>query len=144
MTPSIVPLVSIDLDRRRSIRLDMAAILRSERELCALWGKKQNILTILFDSDSLTINDIVVILWQGLLHEDPALTLEQVQNMVNMTNLAQVTESIFDAWSRATAPVEGSAPQESANGPLALGSTGVPSGVTPASTSPLTTPPSGA
>jgi hypothetical protein len=130
--PAPVPL---QLDRLRHLRLTNRAILRAERELSTLWGKRCSLFEIL--SESLGVNDLSVILWQGLLHEDPRLTLEYVQeHLMDMRRLSAIMIAVLDAWNAATAPAAPpDVPQngEAPVGPFATTSPGSPSGALPGS-----------
>jgi len=128
---SIVPPVPIDLDRRRHLKLGKRAVFRAEKALGEFWGKRLNILTVLFSTEGLTLNDIAILLWQGLLHEDPTLTLERVQDMMTLQNVSVIVDAIFQAWNDATRPVDGAAEVNGVRDPLAIPSPGEPSGQTP-------------
>lgn len=84
------PVVKIDLDKTRTLKMDFAAIAYAEAET----GKN-----FLVSMTWMTLNarDKTTLLWACLLHEDPSLTLEQVRGMVNFTNHAYVTEKIIEA-----------------------------------------------
>jgi hypothetical protein len=129
----LVPPVPIDLDRRRHLRLGKRAVFRAEKALCEFWGKRQNILTMLFDPAGLTLNDIAILLWQGLLHEDPTLTLEQAQDMVTMANVSTIVTALYQSWNDATQDAGESTEGLNGTDPLAMPSPGVSSGVTPVS-----------
>lgn len=128
---SLVPPVPIDLDRRRHVKLGKRAIFRAEKALCQFWEKRLNILTVLFSADGLTMNDVAILLWQGLLHEDPSLTLEQVQSFITLENLTRIVEAIYQAWNDASKPVDGVAEVHDDDRPLATVSPGIGSGLTP-------------
>jgi hypothetical protein len=128
--PSVVPLIPITLDRPRHLRLDNRAIFQAERELSRLWEKRCSLFNVL--ATDLGLNDLSVILWQALLHEDARLTLAIVQNeLMDMAKLPEIIDAVLQAWNAATAPA---VPDASVNGeaslmdPLPDGSTGSPSG----------------
>lgn len=126
---SIVAPIPIDLDKRRHLRFDNRALLRAEHALCELWNRKINLLQLLFAGDTITLNDIAILLWQALRHEDPTLTLEETQDLMALDKIGAITEAVFAAWNRHTAAAPGSArAQEGTDGPLA--STGEVSGAT--------------
>lgn len=128
--PSIVEPIPLDLDRRRHVRLDNRAMFLAERTLCRVWDRKVNLLSVLADPQGLTLNDLAALLWAGLQHEDPTLTLEQVQDLMDLDKVGAITQAVFAAWNTATAPVPGSQrPPDEADGPFAPApSTGAPSG----------------
>ena len=130
---SIVPLIPIVLDRERHLRMTNRALLQAERALCDFWGTKRNILAVLMDGSTLTLNDIAIVLHQGLLHEDPSLTLEQVQDLMTVDKVAACLDAITRAWNVATEPAEPSPPTGGATSedPLSLASSGHASGAMP-------------
>jgi hypothetical protein len=104
--PSIVPLIPIDLDRRRHLRLDNRALFQSEMELSRLWNRRINVLSVIMDGANLTLNDLAVLLWQGLIYEDPTLTLAQVQDLMDFGKIPAIVDAIIQAWNAATEPAE--------------------------------------
>ena len=129
--PSVVPLIPITLDRPRHVRLGNPAIFQAELELSKLWGKRCSLFNVL--ANDLGLNDLSIILWQGLLHEDPRLTLAYVQeHVMDMAKLTDIIEAVLQAWNAATAPA---VPGVALNGevvdtdPLPDGSTGKVSGL---------------
>jgi hypothetical protein len=130
--PSIIPLIPIDLDHRRHLRLNNAAIFQAEIELSKLWGRKISLFQTLGNSETLGFNDLSVVLWQALVHEDPRLTLAQTQDVMDLGKLPQIIDAILQAWNAATAPA---VPETAPNGegptdPFPAGLSGMPSGAT--------------
>lgn len=77
-----------------------------------------------------------VLLFVGLLHAMPSLTLEQAQDMITFENAASIEQAVFDAFSDALRLPGASEPQEaSGHGPLPEKSIGSGSGPLPESTS---------
>lgn len=124
--PSLVPFVPITLDRLRHIRLDNQALLLAEREISKLWDKRVNILQVFLDTPTLGLNDVCIVLWAGLRHEDPQLTLLQVQDLVGLAEYVPVLQALYEAWNSATASAVPSS--EAAPVPLAQASPGNGSG----------------
>jgi hypothetical protein len=129
--PSVVPLIPITLDRPRHLRLSNAAIFQAEIELSKLWGKRCSLFNVL--ASDLGLNDLSVILWQALLHEDARLTLAIVQNeLMDMAKLSEIIDAVLQAWNGATTPA---LPVTATNGevietdPLPHGSPGTTSGL---------------
>jgi hypothetical protein len=135
MEQRIVPLVPIDLDRRRYLRLDISALCQAERDLSDFWGKKTSVYAVLLDMP-MGINDLSIIVMHGLRHDDPTLSLPEVKGMLNHTTIATVIQAVTDAWTKATPSAEPSEEGESlpTDPPPAL-STGVNSGLTAGSIS---------
>jgi hypothetical protein len=136
--PRITPLIPIDLDKRRYLRLDNKAKFRAEWELCQLWGERLNLFSVM-SQDLMTLNDLSVLLWQGLLHEDPRLTLADVQAMMDLDSpdgLLTTIKAITEAWNASSPtprPVAEEVEREA--DPLTTPSPGPPSGASPASIS---------
>ena len=105
-------------------------MLLAERELSRLWDRKISLFSVLASADGLGLNDLSVLLFAALLHEDPSLTLLKTQDMMDMQRLPEMIQAILEAWNRATMPAQ---PQtEAPSDPLASTSTGPDSGVLPA------------
>jgi len=126
--PRLTPPIVLTLDRERTLWLDLRAIFQAERDLCRLWGAPKNILTVLANSDGLTLNDLAVLLHRGLLEDDPGLTLEETQDLMTFDKLPAITTAIFAAWNAATMPAVPDTEEDRQNGPLQF--PGVPSGAT--------------
>lgn len=139
--PSVVPLIEITLDRLRHLRLDRRAVFVAEQELTRLWGVPSTFYAAMLDLmntvsagqiGGLNLNTMAILIWQGLLHESPDLTLEQVQDILPYQDIVKMFElagALLNAWNVATTPPPNT-PQE-ANGttdPLPP-STGLASGV---------------
>jgi len=127
----LTPGIALTLDRLRYVRLDKRAIFQAERDLCALWSKQVNILSLFADAGTLTLNDLAVLLRRGLLADDPTLTLEQVQDLMDFDKLGAIFEALFAAWNAATMPATDE-PQEASDeaGPLSFrGANSMPSPV---------------
>jgi hypothetical protein len=117
---STVPLIPIMLDKPRHLRLDNRALFRCERELSTLWNCKTSLLTVFIDLANLSLNDLAIMLWVGLLHEDPTLTLEQTQDLMELSKLPDILGAILKAWNAATLPAEIQTVGKGEDGPLAL------------------------
>ena len=78
--------VEVELDKKRRLRFTMGSLRRAQRRLDELRGEKQSIFKILSpqNKDQLGPDEIVVLIHQGLLTDDPALTEEQVENMIDV------------------------------------------------------------
>jgi hypothetical protein len=139
----LVPPVPIQLDRPRLLRFDRAAVKRCERELEATWGRDMTFYSALQDLallltegnlGRLRFSVIAILLHGGLVQEDPALTLAQVEEALpynDPAGLLPYVNSIMEAWFVASPRPEASAGAANevpaAADPLD-GSTGVPSG----------------
>lgn len=65
----------IQLDKMRNFRYGMKAISLIEKKLGKPIGK--------VDMENLTMEDAAVMIWAGLVHEDPELTPEKVMDLVD-------------------------------------------------------------
>jgi len=83
--------VSIELDKKRNLRYTMNALAEIEDALGVPLAELQNV--------AMTIKNVRVILWAGLIHEDADLTVEDVGNMVDLTNFQEVQEKVAEAFS---------------------------------------------
>jgi hypothetical protein len=73
-----------------------------------------------------------VLLFVGLLHAMPTLTLEQAQDMITFDNAAEIEKAVFDAFSDALRVAAKAGDREAAaDGPLPETSTGSGSGPSP-------------
>jgi hypothetical protein len=125
--PSLVDPVPLTLDRPRHLYLGNEALFTAERELSRLWGEHISLFTVL--SGTMGINDLSVLLHQALLHEDPTLTLSQVQALMDFSKMSEIIFAVLAAWNLATAPAEPAAAQGDSDSPLASTSPGAPSGL---------------
>jgi hypothetical protein len=114
--PRIVPLTPIDLDKPRQLLFDREAVFTIGDLLTQLTGTEMTFLSGLFELDearqdvktilSYSLRKLSIYLWQGLRHEDPALTLEQVQDAMPYTDavgLMALMQKVITAWN-ATSP----------------------------------------
>lgn len=83
-------LVSIELDKKRNLRYTMNALGEIEDHLGVPLSEMSKV--------KMSIKNIQVMLWAGLLHEDEELTLKQVGDMVDMGNFEEVQEKIAEAF----------------------------------------------
>ena len=115
--PSIVALVPVALDKPRQLLFTRAAVKAIELRLTQVWGRDytffeavRRLSEMLLDNDlsKLSFVNISVLLWQGCLHEDPALTLTQVEEALpyaDPTGLIPYVGLILQAWSNASPQV---------------------------------------
>lgn len=121
--PRIVPPVPIELDRVRHLRMDLRAMKLIEDKLgLVMWD---------FSAwDLKSSREAAVIFWACLLHEDPELTLEQVEVMPGMelANFPYLAYTLSLLWGF-TMPEsdEGDAPESTGPKELSSGSNSGPS-----------------
>jgi len=97
------PLVQITLDKERNLLLNLNTMVKFEE----ITGK--NLLQSASFTD-LSITDLRVLVWACLLHEDKELTLDQVGEMVDVDNLAEVSNKLAIAWGVASPEVDKESP----------------------------------
>jgi hypothetical protein len=125
---SIVEPVMLTLDRPRRLRLEIWDVLDAEREMCRVWNKAINILTIF--ADTLTLTDLTILLWASLKHEQPGLTLHEVQGLVHLGNLGDIMTAVMEAWNRGMQAAQPS-PNGESGSPFPSAFPGIDSGATP-------------
>lgn len=97
---SHTPKAVFQLDKKRTLILDLEALERFEEAT----GKS------LFYDDILTnisVATLKMLLWAGLVHEDPELTPEQVSKFVHMGNFRQVIKGVTEVWGDSMPEIEG-------------------------------------
>lgn len=123
----VAQVISLMLDKERHLKFTYPAMALAERELSRVWGRKINLLTVL--ADGIGLNDLHVLLWAALLHEDPSMTLLRTQDVMDPARLAEMMQAVTEAWMAAWR-FDLQAPQES-SAPLAEASTGDGFGAVP-------------
>lgn len=87
-------IVDIELDKPRKLRFTLNALAEIEDKLGVPLSKLGDV--------ELGVKTAQVMLWAGLLHEDESLTLKQVGDMVDLSNLEYVQKKIAEAFALAT------------------------------------------
>ena len=127
---SVVPLIPIDLDKRRYLRLDTTALCSAERDLSELWGKKTSVYAALLEVP-IGLNDLSIIMLHGLRHADPTLSLPEVRGIMNYSTVPVMFQAVTDAWTKTSAAAEPRAEGAVTSlDPPPTTSTGVSSGLT--------------
>jgi DNA mismatch repair protein MutH len=85
--------VKIELDKVRHLRYTMNALAEIEDQLGVPLSEMKDV--------KMTIKNVRVILWAGLIHEDAELTQEEVGNMVDLGNFEEVQQKIAEAFAMA-------------------------------------------
>jgi len=106
------PVITIKLDKERHLKFGLKALKSIEK------ASGQSALSGEFWSVP-TATNFSILLWAGLLHEDPELTIEQVDELVdNYSSLDVLYTSIAQAWGAAMPEPD----NEGENGsPLSIG-----------------------
>lgn len=83
--------VIYQLDKARNLRFNMKAL--------ALIEKKLNTKVSKLNEENIGINEIAVILWAGLQHEDPQLTVDKVMDLVDeYSSIEEASEKIGEGF----------------------------------------------
>lgn len=124
--PSDIPLPEVELDRPRRLlfTLEALSLIKRQTGKSPLSGEA-------FRAMAEDVDVLGAVLWAGLRHEDPALTLEQVMASVPVRRLPEVLAAIGLALRGQLQDAGG----EPARPPLGDSSTSSSSGPSPATTS---------
>lgn len=80
-------------------QLDKARNLRFTTKALALIEKKLNIKLTKLDQETIGINEMMVILWAGLQHEDTTLTIEKVMDLIDeYSSIEEASEKIAEGF----------------------------------------------
>ena len=88
-----VKMIPIQLDKPRQLLLDMRAIYKVELALAALYEEKRVSLPKILRQGDLSMTELLHLMWAGLLHEEPTLTLDRVAQLI-----ATVPTKQIDLW----------------------------------------------
>jgi hypothetical protein len=86
-------IVAVTLDKKRNLRYTMNALAEIEDQLGVPLSEMGNL--------KMTIKNVRIILWSGLIHEDKELTPEDVGNMVDLGNFEEVQQKVAEAFAMA-------------------------------------------
>jgi hypothetical protein len=98
--------VVVELDRTRYLRYSLGTLRKIREELGADALEK-----------GVADEKLAKVLWYGLVEEDPSITTEQIEQMVDMENLQSVLDAVMKAMgyrAKATANVDPPAPSPAA------------------------------
>lgn len=93
-------LVTMNLDKERHLKFDLNAFAMLEEKYGSIDEALRKI-------ENGSITALRFILWAGLVHEDPTLTVEDVGRMFDIRNLSEVSKQIFEAVGAAMPSREG-------------------------------------
>lgn len=112
MAEKIDPIISIEIGgKERHLRYDFRAMVSFTKQTGKNILNPEIVKQIIYDT---TPEDILVLLWAELLHEEPGLDIDEVTNWIDMKNQAMVARKVVEAW-LAAMPKGG----EEENAPLA-------------------------
>jgi hypothetical protein len=86
-------LVSVVLDKPRNLKLTLGAMKAFEKAV------SKNAFTL--DWKNLSATELSALLWASIIHEDKSLTIEQVDNMIDSSNMMEVIGKLAQAWKMA-------------------------------------------
>lgn len=124
------PVVSIKLDRERHLKFG----LRAMRAIQEKTGKNP-LEGTLWSEEKPDVNDFIIFLWAGLLHDDPDITIDQAISLADEhSNLPELIQTIYDAFARSMPESTEETERDGDDDPLSsTGSSGGPSEDTPSS-----------
>ena len=107
-----LPLVEIDLDRKRTLLIDHAALFRAEQQINKLRSAKPEeyaaIDTLMVEAYNrilrrtglLPLDLLFSVLWAALLHEDATLKFEQIAGLMDCSSLtrAELSSRVWEAY----------------------------------------------
>jgi hypothetical protein len=107
-TPKVYDPVEIVLDRKRVLRFGMGALRKAQARLREIRADNVNILQLLSpkNQEELGPDELVVLFHQGLLKDDPELTEEQVEDLLDARALDEgLALKLAEALGGKNAPV---------------------------------------
>ena len=145
--PRVIKPVPIDLDRPRHLLFTHESVPATERELTRFWEREyyffealQKLLDFLSTGElaKLSLTNLTILVWQGCRHEDPQLTLAEVQvampHIGDAAGIITLAGAVLGAWQAGSPPPEPVGEVETDANPLD-GSIGVRGGPSLVSTS---------
>ena len=87
----LAPVVTIELDKPRNLKLTLNGMIEFKKAV----GKE---VWDLPSGKPMASEETRALLWACLIHEDKALTLTQVGDMLDMSNLLEVSQAIMKAY----------------------------------------------
>jgi len=98
MVDKAYPIVSIEIGgKERHLRYDFKAMVAFTKQTGRNIFNSDVIRQIIYDT---TPEDLLVLLWAELLHEEPV-NVDEVAGWINMENQAMVAKKIIEAWAAA-------------------------------------------
>jgi hypothetical protein len=114
MPEKVNPAISIMLDRERHLKFTLGAIIRFKEATGKDLRKKEVAAAIQKDLD---LEDLRAIIWACLAHEDKELTLEAVGDLIDLSNMSEISAKFNEALKIAIpAPPKGPALSQSKGG----------------------------
>jgi hypothetical protein len=129
-TPKALDPVDVMLDKKRRLRFTMGSLRRAQRRLEEIRGEKISIFELLSEKnkDKLSPDEIVVLFHQGLVADDPGLTEEKLEDMIDVRSLDALAEKLALALGGEGQPAVPGKEGKADASPLSPGSTSGPSG----------------
>jgi hypothetical protein len=111
---TIAPMIPLTLDKPRNLRLTNRALMAAELRLGELYKDRRvaimDVVAQAVKGGGIATTTLVVLLHQGLLHEDPTLTEDQVADMTGgLLDMPALATAVFAALTRGGAPDENGA-----------------------------------
>ena len=115
MNKVVTPAIRIDLDEPRHLRFDFNAFVHLED---AFNLPIKDVLDLL--AGPVKLRNLATIIWAGLLHEAPALTVDEVFLILPINDLKMVSDKVREAIEIAFAKGDGSEKKEGGPAPVAV------------------------
>lgn len=78
----------ITLDKERTLRYPLMSIIKLKKE------KGINLSDLADEEKAQDFEIILSIVWAGLIHEDPELTVEQLGNIIELSDMPEISEKL--------------------------------------------------
>ena len=121
---NVIDPVPIMLDKPRSILLTLPALKAIEDQIAKQRGEKRVNLFRLFQDGDLGATEMLVIVWGGLRHEDPGLTLEKTLALCARYSMQAIAEVVKAAMEQHVGVGKSAEPAPSPDGALLAGDGG--------------------
>lgn len=90
--------IPIQLDKLRHLKLDLRALALAEREIARFWERKERLSIVqIFQSGDVGVADLCILLWAGLRHDDPSLTVDQAFTLASTVPVSVLSASMGQA-----------------------------------------------
>jgi len=99
MIDKVDPIVSIEIGgKQRHLKYDFKAMVAFTKQTGKNLLDPKIVKQIIYDT---TPEDLLMMLWAELLHEEPRLTVDEVAGWINMDNQPEVARKAIEAWAAA-------------------------------------------
>jgi len=115
----VMPEIAIFLDKERHLKASMGAFLRFKKETGRSLFDRSTVAQMSEDLKARNLTeDIFILIWACLRHEDKNLTLEQVEDMILPSKMEELADKLFETF-EAAMPENKPEGEDKEPGPLA-------------------------